>query len=105
MYCNDVITKNLCLIISTLSAVQFHRDKKTQKKQKWRLILKRSANKRSQACNHQNTPKNATYDDYSLRPKKVYLLDTDSNNNSSIFLNVSYIIQKNAQYLYVSDTF
>ena len=79
--------------------------KKTQKKQKWKAILKRCVHKRNQACNHQNTPKNATYDDYSLRPKKVYLLDTDSNNNSSIFLNVSYIIQKNAQYLYVSDTF
>lgn len=58
--------------------------KKDTKKAEVKAILKRCVHKRNQACNHQNTPKNATYD-YSLPPKKVYLLDTDSNNNSSIF--------------------
>lgn len=83
MYCNDVITKNLCLIISTLSAVQFHRDKKTQKKQKWGLYwnaVYTSATRPVIIKIPRKTPLMIT-----AYPIKVYLLDTDSNNNSSIF--------------------
>lgn len=42
---------------------------KRHKKAEVKAILKRCVHKRNQACNHQNTPKNATYD-YSLPQKK-----------------------------------